>query len=1544
MLLLVANLGFGQVIIDDFEDGNLTGWGQGSAFSWANSTTNPITGNRSLKHNISGSAGSSYIAYNTSALDLNNQDTNWQFNLSNGNWDPSGANKFWVYLTANEFNLNSNNVDGYVIGVNLTGTSDILTLWKVTNGSADGSIISSSINWDGNDTVGIKVTRSLNGEWELFVDTDGGFDNLISEGTGINTDYTFNNFFGLSFTYTSTRAGLLWMDDLLVENISGNMNNNDTEIFAATPQISNSTIVASNSITIADDAEVFGFVIEDQASGDALPTNVTKMRFTPGANNTALWPTTIEGITLYDENLVDYSPTVTITDTDITLDFDTPITVANGSSLEFVLGFYLKENDIVDNSIIQFEISDTTNGFEANASGSTFINPLTLGTITGPETTINVVASDLIFAQQPSNSEINIAINPAVIVDAVDINGNKDIDYTGQIDLTVNDLSFSNSATTSVNAINGSSLFDNLLINTSGVGTLTANATGLNNSNLSNAFGVAPNRSSIWCETFTDNSLYNVTLGAEGNNGSTDYFQITDGSNINIAYTGNNGNFFAAQDIDAVNGGSNPSQLIWSGINIEGFTGIRFTGKFASAATESIDNADEILVEYRTNGSEPWISFLAFNNVEGFNTFFQEDTDFDGVGDGIQLTSTFQKFSKLLFTTATDTSLDLRLTVSVNSGNEDIAFEDFKIEGIGGTYPGNTATGFDGPLGTGSFEIDASSGSNINFTFNRGVGGNLGLFENHIVVYIDSQPGGISSTANLTDTGDDGRKAVSGFSGISRSTVNFPPGFEPDYAISLNNNFAGLFEIVENGSHNFVQSASLSPSGENNAESYAFNIDFSNINAIAGGESFKFLATYLNANTAFRSDESIGDNTATESPGTTPIDFITYYQATSRKKGGLAPSSNDGLWTTNETWVNGNAPLEGDEVIINNTVSLNTDFTTNNIDITTTGIFTVNADSNFEITGGVSGNGSFNVDGNLIIADGGFTNLVPNYGIGSSLIYMDVIDTYNRFNEWTDGSLVGSGVPDNVIIDNTILDLTNTSQPGLVNFNIGTNLSIFSSGSLTIDPAESLTLGGDLTNIGGSLDLNSVSDNYSSLIVGGSSIGDVIYRRHINIFNNTTGSTTGQNDLIAAPVTNSSQTFEVFAAANTNIPTGNINGVPSFLFGPFDNDNNAYVNFNASNNGDVLTAGQGYRSASTTPAPNSTFTFVGDVETGSIPVPVNVGNASQWNLIGNPYPSYLSMSAFLTANSSAFNNSSSGIYGYDGDATDGFIVRNLGYFVLNSDEFIAPGQGFLVTSAPGGATVNFNPDMRIADTNGNSDDFIMGRQGITENAFITLEISKSDAMYTTDLYFLTDNVSLGLDPGFDTSVFGNEAPNDFAIFTHLIESNDGIDMAIQSLPSSSLSSVVVPLGVNVNAGEQFTISIKASSLPNTVDVFLEDTVNSTITLLNAGDYVLTTNVDIKDTGRYFLRFTDESLSTPSNNFDTLDVFVSKATKELVINGQVLDNTTVNIFDLQGRLVLASKLELNQIQNRIDVSNVSTGIYIVKLQNDLNKTSQKVVIE
>lgn len=205
-----------------------------------------------------------------------------------------------------------------------------------------------------------------------------------------------------------------------------------TEIYEPTTlsQIPGTTFTAANMTTSETAQDVFGFIIEDQGSGDGLPTNVTRMRFVPDPNNTADWTDHIQGITLRDENATEYFPSSTnITDTEIILDFEPSIDIADNTALEFVLGIYLHSSPIVDGSVIQLQIDASSHGFEANTSGSTFADSFSLDDVVGSEFIINVDSDQLAFSQQPTHTFVDEVMNPAVIVSAVDANGNLDTSY-----------------------------------------------------------------------------------------------------------------------------------------------------------------------------------------------------------------------------------------------------------------------------------------------------------------------------------------------------------------------------------------------------------------------------------------------------------------------------------------------------------------------------------------------------------------------------------------------------------------------------------------------------------------------------------------------------------------------------------------------------------------------------------------------------------------------------------------------------------------------------------------------------------------------------------------------------------------------------------------------------------------------------------------------------------------------------------------------------------------------------------------------------------
>lgn len=175
-------------------------------------------------------------------------------------------------------------------------------------------------------------------------------------------------------------------------------------------------------------------------------------------------------------------------------------------------------------------------------------------------------------------------------------------------------------------------------------------------------------------------------------------------------------------------------------------------------------------------------------------------------------------------------------------------------------FMGNGNSGFGGVFGTGSLGL-TNIGNTVNGVLTKGNGG----FNDALVLYIDSVSGGFNSTLTFNDSADGGRRAISGFNGGNRSIVNFASGFNADYAISIENSFAGLFQISGTGSHNFISSVGLSPTGPSQS-TYGFSFNLSSI-GLNAGQSFNFVGTYLNSSNAFRSNEGFGAGLPSTNPG-----------------------------------------------------------------------------------------------------------------------------------------------------------------------------------------------------------------------------------------------------------------------------------------------------------------------------------------------------------------------------------------------------------------------------------------------------------------------------------------------------------------------------------------------------------------------------------------------------------------------------------------------------------------------------------------------------
>lgn len=520
---------------------------------------------------------------------------------------------------------------------------------------------------------------------------------------------------------------------------------------------------------------------------------------------------------------------------------------------------------------------------------------------------------------------------------------------------------------------------------------------------------------------------------------------------------------------------------------------------------------------------------------------------------------------------------------------------------------------------------------------------------------------------------------------------------------------------------------------------------------------------------------------------------------------------------------------------------------------------------------------------------------------------------------WDPSAPDGTTTTDNVLILDGLYNVNTTD----ISIN---NLTVNSGASIDIDQAYNITVAGDIDVLNnGNLVLNSSSTVFSSLLVDGTVTGNVKYNRHVT-------DNAGGNDLIAPPV--SGEPFTSFISNNSNIFANT--GETLYLFGPFEKPLNDYTVYSSTETA-TLDIAKGYRAASTD---NGTFTFEGAVTNSALSVPIVYSGTeyTKWNLIGNPYTSYIKLEDFLLANLNELDPNTVAVYGYDADITMGteWTIWNMAYSDNNPGALITPGQGFFVSSKSTGSNVIFNPLMQ---STGSSDDFIAERN--SNLAHFVINMTKPDRVYNTDIYF-KDGASLGLNIGYDAELF-EEEPSSFSIYSELTEAGQDLNMAIQTIGYDDVNgTTLIPIGINLLQGQQVTISME--TINEQYDVYFEDTLTNTTTLLNTSDYILVADSDLNGTGRFYLRFEGETLSTISSNLDSLVIYNDSNVNQIVVNGQLTEDTSFVLYDIQGREIIKTDLNTNNTINTISTANFANGVYLVQLRNTTTTLSKKLIID
>ena len=521
------------------------------------------------------------------------------------------------------------------------------------------------------------------------------------------------------------------------------------------------------------------------------------------------------------------------------------------------------------------------------------------------------------------------------------------------------------------------------------------------------------------------------------------------------------------------------------------------------------------------------------------------------------------------------------------------------------------------------------------------------------------------------------------------------------------------------------------------------------------------------------------------------------------------------------------------------------------------------------------------------------------------------------------------GTSDNL----TILDKENifvAAQDGNIN-----DITINSGGFLSIlrNSSSSLTVANNFTN-NGTVTLNSDADEFASIIVGGSSTGDIIYNRYTN----TVG--TGEWDLIGSPVEGLSISSFVSTNSTPLATSGSI-----YAVGTYDNSDDTWTNYTSSSVGAAgnFDIGKGHQMATSSGA---TMAFTGTIATTNQTQSIinNDGNGNggrRWNLVANPFPSYLNANNnadgtnnFLKVNldSGVIDASFSAIYGWDADGS-GYTIYNH----ASAATYIAPGQAFFVAAASSSAAnLSFTEAMQ---TTTGGDDFITS--SVTElNSEFYLKLYEGENFIANTRFYFDSNLTLGLDPGYDAGAYDQS----MALLSRLVENDQGVGMGINAMSTESFEQTIIPLVVNRTAGTAFRISLEGITIPEDVQLFLEDTQAQTYTNLRTEDFILTPENELNGMGRFYLRIGNSSLGVEDTEESYVRVYKPNTSDYITIEGLVnVQKTKIRLYNLIGQEILNKTLSSNQTNYRISTQGIPHGVYVIKLQFERSQITKKLII-
>jgi hypothetical protein len=349
--------------------------------------------------------------------------------------------------------------------------------------------------------------------------------------------------------------------------------------------------------------------------------------------------------------------------------------------------------------------------------------------------------------------------------------------------------------------------------------------------------------------------------------------------------------------------------------------------------------------------------------------------------------------------------------------------------------------------------------------------------------------------------------------------------------------------------------------------------------------------------------------------------------------------------------------------------------------------------------------------------------------------------------------------------------------------------------------------------------------------------------------------------------------------------------------------------------------------------------FVGVPNNGDYSFPlVNGGVGNRFNLVGNPYPSPIDLTAFI--GNATNNNSITGTLYFwrktNASATPSYCTWNLGGFVGNGDvlaidpnDVLQTGQGFFVEGTGVGSTVVFDNSMR---TNNHTNQFFKSAATVERNR-IWLNATNADGLFSQTMVGYVTNATQDYDPMYDGKFINT---GDMSLSSLI----GAIPFAIQSRALPFADSDVVPLSFKATTAGSYSIAIDHVDglFTGSQGIYLRDNLSGTIFDLHSGAYNFISEAGNFDS-RFELVYQSSTLGVVPSEFNANHVLLYKdLTNNLIINTGSETMASVKVFDLTGKL-LVDKKDINSNHAAMNIG-IANEVVVVQIISDKGVTVTK----